>query len=175
MTTETKTPMTARARIREFVESAIEGQDEFSLTELSARASAELLSDPKFVRAFGEQLLQQMMYEEVQRVVARKRDLLSFEDQVLTPAAFERKKEQFGSRFLSWYEHSGDKHINVLKMSRPELLASADERDKRGSKEINLARLWRRLANGLEGDQIVEERFTSEEIESMYLDIEHAA
>ena len=86
-----------------------------------------------------------------------------------------RERYQFGEVLKRFDNRHNDKHINVLKMTRPELLASADERDKRGSKEINLARLWRRLAKGLEGDQIVEERFTSEEIESMYLDIEHAA
>ena len=169
------TTINVRSRIREFVDAEIEGRDQFTLSELADRAVSNLMRDEGFMQAFGEQTLRHVMYEEVQRAVARKRNLLSFEDQVLTPDEFKRKKEQFGSRFLSWYEHSGDKHINVLKMTRPQLLESADERDKRGSKEINLARLWRRLANGLEGDQIVEERFTSEEIESMYLDIEHAA
>jgi hypothetical protein len=158
MTTETVETVTARGRMRALVESMVEGRPEISLVEVANDARARLEADPQFVAAFLSEYLPSAVYDVVQRMVAEQRQ-----------PKYRRKGEEVRrSRFMDWYEHAGDRNVRVLDMTREDLRLAAEEREMRGATEYRIAALWRRIAGKLKSGQTVGDRYTAEEIESMY-------
>lgn len=166
--------ISARGRIRELVKIRIEDADEFSIPVMTDSILALLREDEPFLQEFMETTLRNEVYELIGDVVKASRNLIQLGEHALTPDALERRTEKFASRFLGWYEHAGDKHVNLMEMSREDLLVAAAERRTRGQREYRIAALWSQLAEGLEGGQAVKDRFTAEEIEGLYTRIEGA-
>ena len=61
----------------------------------------------------------------------------------------------------------GDRHISVLRMTRTDLLAAADLRERRAAADIGVTHLWRALAARLEDDEAVGDRFTPADIDAL--------
>jgi hypothetical protein len=167
--------VSARGRIRELVKIRIDGAEEFSIPTLTDSVIALLSGDDDFMKEFIQTTLRHEVYTQVAAAVAASRKLVQLGDEVLTPGAIERRAERFASRFLGWYEHAGNRHVNVMEMTREDLLIAAAERSSRGNHELRIAALWTQMADGLEGGQRVQDRFTAEEIEGLYTRIERAA
>lgn len=168
------TEISARARIREVVKVRIEGADEISIPMLTDSLVALLRGDAEFMQEFVSTALRSEVYTQVSQAVAASRNLTQIGDHALTKVGLDARAEKFANRFLGWFEHSGDRHVNLMDMTREDLLVSASERRKRGQREYKIAELWTRIADGLEGGQRVQERFTAEEIDGLYARIESA-
>lgn len=166
--------MTARAKIRDVVRLRIQGADEISLPTITDSVVTLLMQDSDFVSEFMQTTLRSEVYSQVAAVVAATRDLSVVGDTAMTEGAVKKKATEFASRFLGWYEHAGDRHVQVMEMTREDLLVAASERRKRGDREFRLANLWSQLADSLEGGQKVSERFTAEQVEALYRNIENA-
>lgn len=166
--------ITARARIRAVVADALELHNEVRLTDLAKQITSALRADPVFLERFIDEVLPSAVYDEVQRYVKRSRRLERTGDYAATAEVMEARRERFASRFASWYEHAGERSIKLLEMTREDLLLAAEARRKRGLTELKIALLWDKLADGLEGGQTVGERFTTEEIEERYSELEGA-
>ena len=158
----------ARAQIRETVRDRITGEEEISVPQITSGVLTALMDDEQFMQAFTNETLRDAVHREVQSVVAASRDLTLFGDTAMTEQALAKRSAAFARRFLGWYEHVGERHLNLMKMDRDDLLVAASERRKRGNTELHLAVLWTQLADGMEDGQSVEERFSVEEIESLY-------
>lgn len=164
--------LTARARLRELVKDEVESRNEIHVADLAKHLTGILRADKAFLKAFVDEVLPSAVYEEVQKAIGRTRSLVRNGDYAATGEVMAQRRERFASRFERWYEHSGGRTVKLLEMTREDLLAAAEERRKRGDTEIRIARLWETLANGLEGGQSVGDRFTTDEIESRYSEIE---
>lgn len=168
------TEINVRGRIRELVKIRIDGADEFSLPTMTNSILALLRQDEDFMREFVAATLREEIYTIVAQAVGQSRKLMLVGDEALTPGAVARRADKFADRFLGWYEHSGDRHVQLMEMTREDLFASASERRQRGNRELRIAALWTQLANGLTDGQTVKERFTAEAIERLYTNIERA-
>lgn len=166
--------MTAKAKIRDVVRRRIQGADEISLPTITDSVVTLLMQDSDFVTEFMQTTLRSEVYSQVAAVVASTRDLSLVGDTAMTESAVKKKATEFASRFLGWYEHAGDRHVSVMEMTREDLLVAASERRKRGDREFRLASLWSQLADSLEGGQKVSKRFTAEQVEALYRNIENA-
>lgn len=166
--------MTARGKIRDVVRIRIQGADEISLPSITDSVVAILMTDDDFVAEFMRTTLRSEVYAQVSAVVAATRDLSVVGDTAMSDGAVKKRATEFASRFLGWYEHAGDRHVQVMEMTREDLLVAAAERRQRGDREFRLASLWSRLADSLEGGQKVSERFTPEQVEALYQNIENA-
>lgn len=164
----------ARARIREVVKLRIEGADEISIPALTDSLVALLQGDAEFMREFVSTALRSEVYTHVSNAIAASRQLTQIGDEAITAEAMTKRAERFATRFMGWFEHSGERHVNLMDMTREDLLVAASERRKRGNREYKIAALWTQIADGLEGGQKVQERFTAEEIEGLYSRIESA-
>jgi hypothetical protein len=168
------TANSVRSRIREIVRTRIEDEDEISLPNLTDALVTLLRGDEPFMEEFIRISLRSEVYAQVSAAVAGSRNLVLFGDTAMSEDAIEKRSDAFASRFLGWFEHSGERHVRLMDMTKEDLLASASERRKRGNREYVIAELWTQLAGKLKKGQRVEERFTAEEIEAMYSRIESA-
>lgn len=166
--------VTARAQIRTTVRERIDGAEEISIPQVTSTVLSALLDDKKFLHAFTNETLRDAVHREVLSVVGSSRDLTQFGDTALTERGLERRAAAFARRFLGWYEHVGDRHLNLMKMHDGELRLAATTRFQSAATDNTLGTLWVQLADGLEGGQAVEDRFTAEEIEALYYSIRDA-
>lgn len=160
----------ATVRIREMVRIRIEGEDEISLSGMTDAIVALLAGDTDWLRMFAMERLRSSVYAQVQEAVARTR-MNVIGDYAANTEAIEKRAQVFSQRFLNWYEHAGDRHVRVMDMTREDLLLAASERRRRGDTEHRRAALWTRIAGQLEGGQKVGDRFTAEQLDTMYAEI----
>lgn len=165
MTTETANP---RSELRAWLRDAIKDAEEVHLPSLTESAMSWFGTQDGLREALSEQLLRQAVYQEAQGVVGLARSRTMHNGEALTEEEFEKKRSRFATRFLSWYEHVGDKHVRLMDADRTYLLAAAKLRRDRGVHELHLAVLFEEMADGLEGGQKVADRFSAEEIEAMF-------
>lgn len=158
--------LSSRAKVRQWVREYIDGKEEVQLPELTNTAVFELGKDKKFLTLLATETLRDMVYEIAKSVVHSSR-LIVLGDEAVSRDEVKRRSRGH-SVFRDWLEHVGDRHIRLLEMTREELLVAADEREKRGRHEIELASLWRTLAQQLEGGQTVGSKYTPEAIEEMH-------
>lgn len=156
-----------RARLSEWVSAELVGAEEIQIPALTEKAMRHFADDKGFVSALLRENVRSLIYEVVQTVVGKSRgELVQLGDAVVDATEFKARARR-RSTFENWLEHVGDHHVRLLDMSREELLIAAKERTDRGKHELELARLWRAMAQRLEGGQQVREVFTAAEIESL--------
>lgn len=169
----TTTEQSARSRIRQWALTHIEGQEEVQVPVLVDEAIASLGKDRKLIAELGRESLREIMYRQLISAISSTRNFVTTGDVALTVGGVKEKARRH-SVFASWLEHVGDHHVRLMDATREDLLLAADEREKRGNTELGIARLWRTVANGLEGGQTVGSKYSAEEIESMHRGLEHA-
>ncbi len=156
-----------RSRVREWVQNEIKDETEVSIPTLTASALAHFRGDQAFIQGLMQEMLRPMVYELALAVVQSSRgSLVTLGDTIVTRDEV-AKKARTRNVWGTWLEHAGDRHVALLDMTREDLLLAATERQDRGEHELELAKLWRKLADGLEGGQVVRERFSAEEIEKV--------
>lgn len=169
---------TYRKQMRGWLRDEIEGKDEIALPDLANRAVLHFATNPTFVQGFMEEQLQPIVHTMAQQVMAESRPtpVLSFTDTVMTSEKFEEKVAAFKTTVWgNWMEHAGSRHVRLLRMDSTDLRMAAAERRGRGRTEFKFATLFDQIADGLEGGQVAEDRFTVDEIDALYRTIEDAA
>ena len=168
--TEVKTAdepnLSARAQLTQWVRTTIVEERALSIPDVKNRARAHFAADAAFMHQLLNELLDSSLYEIVQRVVGSSRGLTVIGDEVVTKAQFEEHVREKRNKWASWLEHVNNRHIRLFDMNREELLVAAAEREQRANTELEIAVLWRRLADKLEGGERLGERFTAVEIEA---------
>lgn len=163
-----------RALLKEWVTERIDGADEVQIPVLVEEAMRHFLADQGFVSRFFKENVRALVYDFVQSAIANSRgELVSLGDNVVNRETFKQKARK-RSVFATWMEHVGDRHVQLLEMTREDLLIAAKERSERAATEQSIARLWRAMAQKLEGGQVVKEVFTVEQIEHLQTTIKKA-
>lgn len=176
MTTATPTAVakesSPRAQVAGWVRERVKGGSEFSLPDLRDDAREHFGKDRAFMRALLNDFLGTVFYDVVQGVVGQTRGLVMLGDTVTSEEAFRERAQRRASKWAKWIEHCNGRHISLMEMTREDLIAAAAEREGRAAVELRIAALWRALAERLEGDQAVRERFTPQEIEAVQRTLE---
>jgi pyruvate/2-oxoglutarate dehydrogenase complex dihydrolipoamide acyltransferase (E2) component len=165
---------TTRVQVAGWVRQAIADQPEVSLPDLADAAMVHFGDDPAFLQAFFREHVREMVYTLAQQVVGSSRSTrLRFES--LQPVVTTDAAEQGGQPrpvevraktcWPTWFEHAGSRHVRLFDMQRGDLLAAAEERERRGQTELQLAGLWRKLASNLPEGKSVGEVYTEESID----------
>lgn len=160
--------LTPRAQLAQWIRAEIDGKSTVELPALADAAVEAFATDQQFVRDFMAEMMRPMVYEVAKQVMKSTRpkgDIIDLGDKLMERSEFKEQSKKAGARWRTWLEHSGTKHIRLMEMTRADLKAAADERRKRGDAEYELANLWDALAERLEGNERVSERFTADEIE----------
>lgn len=152
----------AKNLVARWVREQVKDQEGVHLPELTDRAVAYFMEDRDFVARFLAEHFRDVVYFVAQQVVAETRKggtdtaLVLRGDDLLTGKRLRRELLK-RPRWRDWLEFTGERHVLVAAMTRRELLAAADIRQGRGIHELRMADCWRRLADGLVGDQTVGE------------------
>lgn len=158
--------MSARSEIRSFVRNLVTDEQEVSAPELVNRAIENFASNEEFVRQLFTEAFHDIVYAEVQAVIA--------ETRIIRVPGYTFTQEELSKRvakhsvFKNWLEHSGERHIRVMDMTKEDLLVAASERESRGERELKLANLWRSIAGELNNGEKVSTKFTSEDLDQLY-------
>lgn len=161
-----------RSQLRAWITSELQDQAEIKLPALSQKAIEVFSQQPVFIRSLLEEMLPSMVYDLAKSVVSGTRnngDERQFiaGDSVMTQQAIKERGRQISSRWKNFLEHTGDRHVRLLDMTKSDLLQAAQERRQRGLTELRYANLWEELASKLKDNQKVGDKFTEEQIERM--------
>ena len=167
---EEQQKLSHQAQVRLWIKGQVDGAPAVRLPDLTDRAVEHFSKQKPFIRSFLAEQLRPIVYEQARIVLQdTRRDgaPILLGDELVNREEFKRRATAIASKWSQWIEHSGDRHIRLLDMTRADLLAAAEERYQRGQREMGLARLWRKLAAGLGDGEVVRERFTPEQIEEV--------
>jgi len=159
----------ARARFTAWVDAWIEDHAEVELSAMTAAALAAFGTDWEVWRGF----LPDLVYREAQDRLSRRRKqaveavrnarIVQVVDRATdrVPATKLTRYEERIATFLdTYYEHVGNRHIQLGNMTRDDLLQAAAERTARGSVELARAAVFRRLASPMRPGETVRERWS---------------
>lgn len=158
-----KTTRVVDNRIRD----ALKEGERVDVPELTDKTIKWLVKDKAFVNQFIRETLRPLVYSRILRVISGTRGLHVVGNAVLDDETIEERSRKIVSKFVTWYEHAGGSSIRLMRMNETELRTAADERFKRGRTEMLYGKLWLKLAERLEADQVVEDVWSAEEIEAL--------
>ena len=164
MTRQKQGEETARTQLRNWVKEYTGGQTELTLGSVTHQALEHFGADTEFINQFFQETLRTTVYDLAQEYLADNR--ARHIDQVAR--SIQEGKMPRSGVFASWMEHSGSRHINLMEMTRKDLLDSASERQVRGDHELTIAALWRQMASQMRGQTKVKTKFNEEDIQRMY-------
>jgi len=161
--------MSARVELRNWIEDQISGAETVSLPALADGALLAFMADDHFKTRFLNEHLRNIVYNLAQATLAATRGshYRTTSGGGITPAGLRAKAKRHPA-FLTWYEHSGSRHINLMSMKKYDLLEAARERTERGDHEIKLAKLWRSLAKSMSNTESVADRYTEADINAVW-------
>lgn len=159
-----------RVQIRNWIKGEVEGESEVQLPDLTARAIDHFSGQKAFIRAFLAETLPEMVYEQARTVLRLTRDWgepILLGDSLVTPEVLARKARVLKSRWSGWFERVGDRHINLMAMTREDLRQAAEHRRTQAMTELGYATLWDEMAARMKKGQTVAQRFKPEDIEAL--------
>jgi hypothetical protein len=162
-----------RAKVRLWVRDQIKDREEVHIPTIAEDGVRALSKDRRFLAALASEMLRDMIYDLARQEISHTRGFIQIGDSAVDREGLQ-KRVRAHNVFRGWLEHVGDKHVRLLEMTHEDLMVAADEREKRGTHEIEIAALWRTIANQLEGGQTVGSRFSEEEIDRMYSGLNHS-
>lgn len=170
-----------RSVVRAWLREAIEGEEAISLPFLADKAVQHFGKQPELVQQYFAETFRQLVYGEAQSVVARTRstasvssqtDRIQLGDEIVTREVVKERARKLGSRWSNWMEHVGERHISLMKMTRDDCLKAIGERELRIASEQKRVTLLQRLAEQLEGDEAIEDRYSDEDIDRIWKEID---
>lgn len=158
-----------RSRLRSWLREKLKGAQEVSIPDLCRDAMLAFKGDDAFLLALADELLYPIVYREAGAIVSTLRQpaggkLVVAGSQILSVDAIKHR----ASRWDTWLEKVGDRHINVMRMSRQDLKTAEESRLRRAEAERNIATVFRVLARRLEEGQVVADAWTPQQIEAVY-------
>lgn len=161
--------------------------DRLKISDLTELAEREFATDPDWTKAFVQESLTSMIRSVTQQAVASTRGQYKkyvFGDRVLTAKDYATQttheaatlRMRLMSKWGGWMEHTGVSHVRLLDMTRKDLLDAAAEREGRANRELEIAALWRAMAEKMpDDDTTVRQSFDLEVIEAMSVEIRQNA
>lgn len=144
----------------------IESGGSVSIPALTNLITERLVSEPKLLRSYLKESLRSIIYDAVQRKVARSRTHILFQEEVIARNELQAKMPS-RPRWGAWLEHVGDRHVLLMQMTRADLEAAAQEREARGGFEYRTAALWRKIGSDLRPGQQVRDVFSEQRIAAL--------
>ena len=163
----------ASARFAGWIADQLTTMAEVRLTDLTARAMDEWGDD----FALWQEMLPRLVYEEVQRQVARQRQAADRRARAAaraTATASEavqhlvHHQERVAAFMDRFYEHVGNRHIRLGDMTRDDLLEAAAERTIRGRSELARAEVFRRLADPMRPGETVRQAWSPDTLVDLW-------
>lgn len=171
--TPVNTGIMARATLRTWIKARIAEPDTVSAAEVAQEALAMIQQRPDLLAAFVQECILPAVHRQVLDVVARTRGTVH-EVQVLGDTLVRRPRPATGiftPSFTHWLEFTGVSHRRLVAMTAPELRAAAAYRRAATSKSLVVATLLDSLADELQGNETVGERFGVEDLERRYQEV----
>lgn len=164
---------TRRKALREWLREEIDQQVSIDLPDLADRAVAHFMQDKAFMAGVAKDIIRPAVYEMGVQLLARTRDeaTIMLGDEAVTETEFERRAQRVALRWTRWMEHTGTDYRQFMRLDSAALTAAADRRVKRADTEKKIARFERLLAKNLEGKEVVEDRYTAEELEEIWMNL----
>ena len=160
---------TLRTAVADWVNYQIEEVQAVHVPTLARDALAHFEQDAEFVRQFFGLYGYQAIYEQVRSCVERTRGgWVPMGDEVVSRDELKVRAVKLSSRWESWLEHCGDRHINIMTATKADLLMAVAERRGRAATELGYASLYEQMADKLQPGETVSDRFTTEDIETLY-------
>jgi hypothetical protein len=173
---EAQTKKAIYSAVREWVKGEVEGEDHVDLARLADEAVDYFMRDEEILRNCLRIVLRPLVYE-VARLVLRStrgEEVIDLgPDEIVTRGEHTRRGKTLSQKFAKWMEHSGDNgHMRMVKMTKPQLLIAAQERKRRGHTELKIAAFQERLAAGMKSGEVVEQRYTIEDMRRIWSEVE---
>jgi hypothetical protein len=173
MTTTPQQKQTARQQLTAWIRDYMTDKDEVSASEMVSEAVIKFRKNRKFLDELAVDALRELVYRRAVEEMARSRragkgPVVMTGDDVLISTKGIKQRARGHSVFQNWLEHAGDRHVRIMDATREDLLLAAEEREGRGEHEIRLAKVWRTVAETLEGGQVVNTKYSPEEVERIY-------
>jgi hypothetical protein len=159
-----------RTWIKERMATAIAAEGAFNAPALREEAIGHFEENASFLRGLVREVLPAMFYEEVRLVASHTRGLPPLVDlggELVTGDVLKQRAQRLGNKWANWIEHVGDRFVPLRKMNKRELLDAVAERQQRVDTETEIIRLWRAMAKQLKDGEMVEQRFSAEQIEAL--------
>jgi hypothetical protein len=173
MMSATGTKPSARYRIvllvRELLSDEIETKGFARAPTLAFDIWQRLSSDQEFLAAAWEELGLAMVTDVVQQEITDRRRGVSNGQARSGSLADEPRRSP--SVFEQWTESVGDKQIPILRMGKVELLRAAETRQRHATADIVVIRMNRYLASQLGEDEVVGDKFTTEQLSDLMAEI----
>jgi len=166
--------------------SGVGAPDRVKISDLVEEANQEFATDADWVAQFVQEALNDMVRSVIRQAVASTRGQYKkyvFRDTVMGVRAYAEQTTQESatlrmklmSKWGSWMEFNGRQHVRLLDMTRKDLIAAAEERERRAHRELEIAALWREMAAAMPDDSVtVRDTFNVAEIEALSVDIKVA-
>lgn len=141
-------------------------------------AAKELRDNPEFVALFLDQYLEPTVYDIGRKMLSADRSLVRVGSMTGTVAALRKQIEQDGKdmNFWKWMEHvpTIDEHIAFPALTKEQLLASADFRDRQAASQVHNAGFLRLVAGKLNPGQQVKDVWTDDQLTKLWSEIDVA-
>lgn len=143
-----------KRKIATWAKKAVEEQPSFSLPAVAGHIVKLAEAEPDYATAVADEFVYPAVYDVLQRVVAKGRRHTFVGEEVMTlEEARERATADAREWMTRWFEFTGSRHVRLEEMRRPDLLAAAAIRERRGRHELAIAAIWRKAAERLPDDE----------------------
>lgn len=156
----------ARKRLRRFIAERDDPKEGIDAPKVAHEAVNAFKDDQELLAA----LVYPMVYEEVMSYLKETRHgaVVQLEDgRVIDGATAVRGVWGREPKFARWREWNGKRHLPFMRLARNDCFAAAKARRKRERAENILATLLERLGACLKEGEVIEDRFTPQQIEEM--------
>jgi phosphoserine phosphatase len=160
---------TITSRMGKYINDYIQKEEVSRAPDLARRTLATFReADPLAFRRFQEEQSYQAVYALVLSEFHHTRGAGVVQDTLVKAESIERKV----TRWDRWREHAGGRHIDLMAMTKDDLLIAAAERRQVAVISSGLAILWETLAEQLSESEAVRDRFTAQDIERISQNVE---
>lgn len=152
----------ARQVLRDFIRKEREGRPSVKAPELKDLALEAFGRNTDLMVVLGQQMLETLIYQLALEVVGEGRapepSFMPRRDSD-SPEALQKRLDKLGRRYSVWYEHAGDRHVALLKMTKVDLRLAIGEREARIAVETKRRDFLQRILDRMESlpDHIVVE------------------
>ena len=167
MATSAESNKSATSLLREWMRDRISLLGEVKIKELGEEGIQFLAEDQERLNEFVTERVYDMAAEIGRAVLLETRRIKRFYE---SEAKTEEEKQQRLGRWFQRMEHQPIRgnYMRLQSMTRDDLLAAAEEREKRATVEMVTARWYRLLAAGMQPDQTVKDRYSPEQVATFY-------
>lgn len=167
MATSAESNQSATSLLREWMRDRIHLLGEVKIRELGEEGYLFLAEDQDRLNQFVTERVYDMAAEIGRAVLLETRRIRRFYE---AEAKTEEEKQARLGRWFQRMEHQPlrGNYMRLQAMTKQDLLAAAEEREKRATVEMVTARWYRLLAAGMTDDQTVKERWQPEQVANLY-------